>query len=56
MSSSTPEIAAHKPPACPVCGKASYSRDGIHPQCAVLRADKFGKRKPAPKAGKSAGG
>lgn len=24
---------------CPVCGKASYSRGGTHPQCAVARAD-----------------
>jgi uncharacterized Zn finger protein (UPF0148 family) len=24
---------------CPVCGKPSYSRDGIHPQCAVNQAD-----------------
>lgn len=24
---------------CPVCGKASYSRDGVHPQCAVQQAD-----------------
>ena len=24
---------------CPVCGKASYSKDGIHPQCAIVRAD-----------------
>jgi predicted RNA-binding Zn-ribbon protein involved in translation (DUF1610 family) len=24
---------------CPYCGKASYSRDGIHPQCALQRAD-----------------
>ncbi len=24
---------------CPVCGKKSYSRGGIHPQCAVKRAD-----------------
>ena len=24
---------------CPICGKASYSRDGIHPQCALQRAD-----------------
>jgi hypothetical protein len=54
MSSSTPEIAGYKPPACPVCGKASYSRDGIHPQCAVLRADKFGKRKSVPKLPKPA--
>ena len=25
--------------ACPICGKPSYSRDGIHPQCAVSRSD-----------------
>lgn len=24
---------------CPECGKVSYSRDGIHPQCSVTRAD-----------------
>ncbi len=24
---------------CPVCGKRSYSRDGVHPQCAVVQAD-----------------
>lgn len=24
---------------CPVCGKPSYSKDGIHPQCAVAQAD-----------------
>ena len=24
---------------CPICGKASYSRDGIHPQCAIQQAD-----------------
>lgn len=24
---------------CPVCGKISYSRDGIHPQCAVRQED-----------------
>jgi len=24
---------------CPVCGKRSYSRDGIHPQCAEKLAD-----------------
>jgi hypothetical protein len=24
---------------CPVCGKKSYSRCGIHPQCAVKQAD-----------------
>jgi hypothetical protein len=24
---------------CPVCGTRSYSREGIHPQCAQQRAD-----------------
>jgi hypothetical protein len=24
---------------CPVCGKRSYSRDGVHPQCSVNKAD-----------------
>lgn len=24
---------------CPICGKASYSATGIHPQCAVEQAD-----------------
>lgn len=24
---------------CPVCGKASYSQSGEHPQCALVRAD-----------------
>lgn len=24
---------------CPVCGKSSYSRSGIHPQCELRRAD-----------------
>ncbi|QDU93288.1 hypothetical protein [Lignipirellula cremea] len=24
---------------CPVCGKRSYSREGIHPQCAMVQAD-----------------
>jgi len=40
---------------CPVCGKASYSRSGEHPQCSQARADaafkaklkKRGLRKPA---------
>lgn len=27
------------PKLCPVCGAASYSRDGIHPQCAQQQAD-----------------
>jgi hypothetical protein len=24
---------------CPVCGQVSYSKNGIHPQCAVAQAD-----------------
>ena len=24
---------------CPICGEATYSRAGIHPQCAVQQAD-----------------
>lgn len=24
---------------CPVCGKVAYSRGGVHPQCALARAD-----------------
>jgi hypothetical protein len=24
---------------CPVCGKRSYSRDGVHPQCSMILAD-----------------
>uniref|UniRef100_A0A7C2JYF6 Uncharacterized protein n=1 Tax=Schlesneria paludicola TaxID=360056 RepID=A0A7C2JYF6_9PLAN len=26
-------------PLCPVCGVVSYSREGIHPQCAMVAAD-----------------
>jgi hypothetical protein len=25
---------------CPICGKVSYSRAGVHPQCSVRQADK----------------
>ncbi len=28
------------PKICPVCGKASYSKAGIHPQCSALQADR----------------
>ena len=35
----TPIIADGKIKMCPVCGKRSYSREGIHPQCAVALAD-----------------
>jgi hypothetical protein len=31
-----PKLAKHL---CPICSKDSYSRDGIHPQCAVQQAD-----------------
>ena len=24
---------------CPICGVVSYSRNGVHPQCAVRQAD-----------------
>jgi hypothetical protein len=34
-----PIIPQHQPNICPVCGKASYSAAGIHPQCAVKQAD-----------------
>ena len=27
------------PGLCPVCGKASYSRNGTHPQCSAAKAD-----------------
>ena len=36
----TPVIRDPARKVCPVCGKPSYSRDGIHPQCAVFQADK----------------
>jgi len=35
-----PHVITGAQPLCPVCGKASYSRDGIHPQCAVTRNDR----------------
>jgi hypothetical protein len=36
-----PLLLADAPPRrlCPVCGAVSYSREGIHPQCAERRAD-----------------
>jgi hypothetical protein len=41
MSSEQPIVVV--PPAprnlCPICGKASYSVGGIHPQCAMQQAD-----------------
>ncbi|HJS08257.1 MAG TPA: hypothetical protein VJ809_11385 [Pirellulales bacterium] len=56
-SISKPTFVVQKPPACPVCGKPSYSRGGVHPQCAVSRADKVRKAaQPAAKAKAPAGG
>lgn len=34
-----PLYARPAPRICPVCGHASYSAGGIHPQCSVRRAD-----------------
>jgi hypothetical protein len=34
-----PLVVAPKPHLCPVCGKASYSRSGVHPQCCQASAD-----------------
>jgi hypothetical protein len=33
------EYSIRKTKTCPVCGESSYSKDGIHPQCAVQLAD-----------------
>jgi hypothetical protein len=32
-------VVAQRSKICPVCGKASYSKEGVHPQCAVVQAD-----------------
>ena len=34
-----PIIPGKQPNICPVCGKASYSAAGVHPQCSVKKAD-----------------
>lgn len=41
MSSKKPEplVSGRKHDRCPVCGEVSYSRAGVHPQCAVRQAD-----------------
>jgi hypothetical protein len=41
MSDEQPIIIIPQPPRnlCPICGKASYSVGGIHPQCAMQKAD-----------------
>ena len=33
---------------CPVCGKRSYSAAGVHPQCAMKRADALRKQQQRP--------
>jgi hypothetical protein len=35
----TPFVFERGSKSCPVCGKRSYSREGVHPQCAVTQAD-----------------
>ncbi len=41
MNESKPTVVyvARNGKTCPVCHQKSYSRDGIHPQCAALKAD-----------------
>lgn len=34
-----PLLRVRSPSRCPVCGQGSYSRAGIHPQCAARQAD-----------------
>jgi endogenous inhibitor of DNA gyrase (YacG/DUF329 family) len=41
MNYSKPKATDSAMPDCPVCGKKSYSRGGIHPQCASERADRI---------------
>lgn len=36
---SIPTVATSQGKVCPVCGRTSYSRGGIHPQCSVFQAD-----------------
>jgi hypothetical protein len=42
MNTSKPEpliVEQRRGRTCPVCGKQSYSLEGIHPQCAMQQAD-----------------
>jgi hypothetical protein len=41
MSEKKPELVAERfvVRICPVCGKRTYSNNGVHPQCAVRQAD-----------------
>ena len=41
MSITKPKVDNPVRPVCPVCGKTAYSQGGIHPQCAVSKADKI---------------
>lgn len=41
MNYSKPKPPTQLMPNCPVCGKVTYSRGGIHPQCASERQDKI---------------
>ena len=40
MNHSKPKLIGPVRAICPVCGETAYSQGGIHPQCAVDRADK----------------
>jgi hypothetical protein len=44
MSHSKPKVVGAVRPVCPVCGTTAYSSGGIHPQCAVVRADQVAPR------------
>ncbi len=35
----TPIVVGPRGKFCPICGKRSYSREGVHPQCAMMQAD-----------------
>jgi len=35
----TPIFSDRNKKICPICGKRSYSRDGVHPQCSAIQAD-----------------
>ena len=40
-------------PSCPVCGFISYSREGIHPQCAQRQCDELRIKRAATKRGRT---
>ena len=47
-----PLFTAGAPKICPICGKGSYSAAGIHPQCAIVQADRASREKLASKTEK----